>query len=776
MSARFQPCPDCGYAVETGAPHCPDCGLILVHERSLFGRLLGRKGPTHVPDNLRAVEGRIGEEIDRLEAQLAHLRGTQASLESRVSAARRDGRDPAPLLEALAGLADAVVEAMGLIQRQKAVRAGIAVQRDHNDIRAFMDGVEGSTERHGARKLLLDEPEIRALPPVEESAGLARLAWSPCGRWLAGLTAVDLIAGHSEQRLLFWDLDADPVAMRSLEVPASGACCLGFAPDGGTLAVGCVGELQLLDCPRAAWVGSGALRSTAGPAVQIRCVAFGPQGDQLIVGTEKGDLVRFSCATVGGEPQLQAGRPVSAVMGFPVYDLAIAPDASKLFASGGGALRLFWLRGGQLMGFSRRDQAGASQVELDRRGERLAVAEQGYVAVYDATLSKQLGRFRIGERVEAMRYAGDGERVAVHCGARLLLGSPDSRRVIQLPSGEGGFEHAAFSPDALRVALAWRDGQLELRIVELGTGGLVGFTRKAMAGLEWAVLEALRVRAEFGLDHIGAFAQERNMALHRQIKDMVRDAGLAAVYAVTRRAQAAEEITRSGEVGDLPFVATHLEGLFAELEDLHAQLARALPVGPDLEPYLDKLRVLPVAVLRGQADALMQAIEATLRGTQGAEEEAQRKALEDLEHMQAHVRAITGLANDLSGPFWGNPERPLLVEALRKLERDFPSWVDAMMARIASSAIGRIDAVEEQFGLDRLRDQRARIAGQAQGSGDVGAEADLLLESALGHGPFGKDATEQERRDNQAALDEEARRVDAETRAFLETQRITRTL
>jgi hypothetical protein len=177
MSARFQPCPDCGYAVETGAPHCPDCGLILVHERSLFGRLLGRKGPTHVPDNLRAVEGRIGEEIDRLEAQLAHLRGTQASLESRVSAARRDGRDPAPLLEALAGLADAVVEAMGLIQRQKAVRAGIAVQRDHNDIRAFMGGVEGSTERHGARKLLLDEPEIRALPPVEESAGLARLAW-----------------------------------------------------------------------------------------------------------------------------------------------------------------------------------------------------------------------------------------------------------------------------------------------------------------------------------------------------------------------------------------------------------------------------------------------------------------------------------------------------------------------------------------------------------------------------------------------------------------------
>jgi hypothetical protein len=774
MSAHFQPCPECGYAVETGAPHCPDCGLILVQERSLFGRLWGRKGPTHHPDNLRVVEARIGAEVERLEAQLEHLQGTKAGLASRADAARREGRDPAPLLEALAGLEDAVVEAMGLIQRQRAVRAGIAVQRDHNDIRAFMDGVEGEAERSGPARLLQDEPGLLELPPVQESAALMQLAWSPCGRWLAGVTGTNLIAGETTQRLLLWDLEAEPVGVRSLEVPANGACCLGFSRAGDLLAVGCVGEVQLLDCARMAWAGSGALRTGPGPAVQVRCAAFDPGGDQLVVGTEKGDLVRFSCARVGGDPQLGVGRPVQAVQGFPVHDLAITPDAGKLYSSGGGALRLWWLRGGQLMGFSRRDQPGASLVGLDRRGERLAVAEQGYVAVYDGTLSKQLGRFRVDAPVVSMRFAGDGERVAVQCGARLLLGSPDSRRVLELPAGDAPFELAVFSPDALRVALAGSDDGLTLRLLDYGSGGLVGFTRKAMAGLEWAVLEALRLRSEFGLDKIGSFAKERNLALHRQIKDMVRDAGLAAVYAVTRRAQAAEEITRAR--GDLPFVARHLEGLFAELEDLHAQLLRALPLGPDLEPYVDKLRVLPVAVLRGQADALMQAIEATLRGTQGASEDDQRAALVELEGLQRHAGAISRLANDLSGPFWGNPERPLLVDALRKLARDFPGWVDAMMARIASSAIGRIDAVEEQFGLDRLRDQRARIAGQAQGSGDVGAEADLLLESALGHGPLGKDATEQERADNQAALDEEARRVDAETRAFLETQRVTRTL
>ena len=778
MSPHFQPCPACGYAVEAGAPHCPDCGLILAQERSLFGRLLGRKRPTHHPDNLQAVEVRIGAEIERLEAQLEHLQATKASLSARADAARREGRDPAPLLEALSGLEDAIVEALGLIHRQRAVRAGIAVQRDHNDIRAFMDGVEHSSERQGPVRLLEDRPELRPLPPVAESAAFTQLAWSPCGRWLAALTAVDLLAGTTGQRLLFWDLEAEPAVMRSLSVPANGACCLEFSPDGALLAVGCVGEVQVLDCAVAGWAGSGALRGSSGTADQVSALAFGPESDQLVVGSERGDLIRFTCARFAGELRLSAGRPIEAVRGFPVRSLVMVPDGTKLFSSGGGALRLWWVRGGQLMGFSRRDQAGAHLIGLDRRGERLAVAEQGFVAVYDDTLSHQLGRFRLDEPVQGLHFVGDGERVAVHGGGRILLGSPDSRRVLELPVGDEPFDAAAFSPDALRVVLAAgpSDGQHSLRIVDLGAGGLVGFTRKAMVGLEWAVLEARRLRAEYRLDDIGSFASERNLALHRQIKDMVRDAGLAAIYAVTRRAQAAEEITRAGAQGDLPFVARHLEGLFAELEDLHAQLGRALPLGPDLEPYLDKLRVLPVAVLRGQADALMQAIEASLRGTQGASEDDQRAALAGLEGLQAHAKALGRLANDLSGPFWGNPERPLLVDALRKLDRDFPGWVDALLARIASSAIGRIDAIEEHFGLDRLRDQRARIAGQAQGSGDVAAEADLLLESALGHGPLGKDATEQERRDNQKALDEEARRVDAETRAFLETQRVTRTL
>ncbi len=735
---------------------------------SLLGRLFRKRGPTHHPDNFRALEERLNAEIARLEEQLEHLRSTKRPLEERLQVARRQGREPKPLLEALSGLEDAIVEARGLILRQRTVLAGVAVQREHNDILAFMDGVEESSEHRNASAMLQDRPDTRALSSIELSGPLLALAWSPRGRWLAGLTGVDLLGGRSTQQLLFWDLQADPAVLRRLDLPSSGADSLLFSPSGELLVVGCAGGAQVLGCAIARWIGEATLPGNE----RVTAMCFGPSDGWLVVGTDRGDLVRFSCEHLDDRVIMRGERPVQAVRGFPVRGLAVLPDGSKLFSVAGNGVRLWWVRDRKLMGFSGRDLAGPGLLVMDQGGRQLAVAEQGFVAVYDEALTKQVGRFRVPGPVQALCFHGDGERVLVQVDGRLLLGSPDSRRVLELPVGEAPFEAVAFSPDALRAVLASvpAAGRIEPRIVDYGTGGLVGFTRKAAVGLEWAVVEARRLRAEFELDRVASYKHERNWALKRQLEGMVRDAGLAAIYAVTRRAQAAEEVTRGS--GDFDLVGRQLGELFAELEDLHAQLGRALALAPDLEPYLDKLRVLPVAVLRGQVDALMQAIESTLRSTQGASEDDQREALAQLERFQAHLGGLERLANDLSGPFWGNPERPLLVDGLRKLARDFPGWVDTMLATIASSAIGRIDAVEESFGLDRLRDQRARIAGQAHGGGDVAAEADYLLESALGHGPMGKDATENERQDNERALDEEARRLDAETRAFLETQSV----
>lgn len=770
MPPRFRPCPDCGYAVEADAAHCPECGLLFGPGPSLLGKLFRKKRPTHHPDNFRALEGKLRGEIERLEAQLEHLRGTKRPLEERLEAARRQGRNPAPLLEALSGLEDAIVEAHGLILRQRTVLAGISVQRDHNDIRAFMDGVEQDADSHGAAALLQDRPDTRLLPAIELSGSLLAFELSPCGRWLAGLTGADLVSGRTTQQLLFWDLQAEPAAVRRLDLPAAGADTLVYSPSGALLAVGCSGGLQLLGCATARWIGQAALPGNA----RVSALCFGPSDDWLVVGTDRGDLLRFGCEHDTEHAKLKGERPVQAVRGFPVRGLAVLPDGSKLFSIAGGAARLWWVRGRQLMGFSSRDLDSPGLLAMEPGGRHLAVAERGFVAVYDTALAKQVGRFRIPSPALALRYNGDGERVAVHVAGRVLLGSPDSRRVLELPTGERPFEAVAFSKDALRAVLAVspQPGHLEPCVVDYGTGGLVGFTRRAVVGLEWSVVEARRLRAEFELDRVASYKHERNWALKGQIEGMVRDAGLAAVYAVTRRAQAAEEVTRAGR--ELDLVERQLGELFAELEDLHAQLGRAVAVAPELEPYLDKLRVLPVAVSRGQVDALMQAIESTLRGSAGASEDQQRQALTQLERFQAHVGALERLANDLSGPFWGNPERPLLVDGLRKLARDFPGWVDTMLASIASSAIGRIDTVEESFGLDKLREQRARIAGQTHSGGDVAAEADMLLEDALGHGLMGKDATEAERQANERALDEEARRLDAETRAFLETQQVAK--
>jgi len=306
---------------------------------------------------------------------------------------------------------------------------------------------------------------------------------------------------------------------------------------------------------------------------------------------------------------------------------------------------------------------------------------------------------------------------------------------------------------------------------DLGGGGLLGRTWAASAGLARAMAQAATLREEFGIGAGTPGTLVRDLALKAQIEAMVRDAGMAVVYTVTRRAQVAEGLTRAGR--SLEEVGRHLAGLFAELADLHAQLGRALPLAPDLGPTLRKLELLPVSVLRGQVDALLQAVEAVLASTRDAGEEALRSAVERLRALQAHLDRLARLANDLVGPFWGNPERPPLLESLARLQRELPGWLDLVHARIASVISGRLDAVEESFGLDRLHAQRARIAAEAQGA-DVAAEADWLLESALGQGPMGKQHTEQERRGAQDALEAEWRRVRAETDAFLETQHAAR--
>jgi hypothetical protein len=462
---------------------------------------------------------------------------------------------------------------------------------------------------------------------------------------------------------------------------------------------------------------------------------------------------------------------VQAVPGFPIRGLAIGPDGLLLWSSGGPGLRIWWVRQRQLVPFSERPAEGVGLLAAHRSGSRIAVEQAGLAAVYDAGLSQQLGRVPALAGISALAFAPDGERLLLLDGDALVLGSPDARRGRGLLPA-GGVLAAAFAPDGLAAIYASTvAGGVAIERLDLDAGGLVGRTFAAAAALERALEQAARLRAEHGLDRVAALRSSRTLALRAQLEAMVRDAGLAVVYAVTRRAQLAEELTRAD--GDLPAVGRVLADLFAELLDLHGQLVRSLPLGPDLAPAITKLELLPVAALRGQVDALLQAAEATLSGAHGAPEEAQRAALERLRAQQAHLERLARLANDLAGPFWGNPERPPLLAALAGLQRDFPGFVDAMLARIASSAIGRIDAVEESFGVDRLRDQRARIAGSAQG-GDVAAEADWLLENALGNGPLGKEQTEAERRGARESLDATWRRLDAETRAFLETQRAGR--
>ncbi len=760
MAERFIPCPECGFAVEAGREFCPDCGLHLRHKASLFGRLMGRGAPQRNPENLRALEARLQAEVERLQEHATHLEATRRPLQERVDGARSQGRDPGPLLEAIRGIDAAIQEARLLVQRQRAVLAGVDVERSHNRIRAFMAGLEDDADGQSLDQLLSGEPERAALPLPAGLERLSGLAWSPCGRWLAGLT------GEGRQ-LLLWSLE-QPGPPRSIEIPHARADLLAFSHDSELLALGCRGGVQLLATAEAEHTAAALLPGGGwGVAPTVTALAIEPGGAWLAVGDNKGQLHRFAC-----DDGLRALQSQRGAHGFGLAGLAVEPGGLRMFSAGSGTVRSWWVQGDKLVGFSSRELAGAGHIGFDPGARRIAVAQGGFVSVWDASMSHQLGRFGLEGHLRSFAFFGDGQRLACWSSRGLVLGSPASRKIFTLWNTGAELTAVAFAPHALRAACATEDpdGALSLELVDFASAGLVGLTRKAMAELENSIREAIRLRSAFELERPGARAAKES-ALVTHLRGLVRDAGLSAVYAVTRRAQAAEEATRRG--GELDEVVRQLDLLFGELDDLEDQLERARVQAPDLEPYLQRLRVLPVAVLRGQVDALMHNIEVTIRSGDVADEESLRVALARLRRLEAHVGDLERLANGLSGHFWGNPERPLLVEALRRLQRDFPGWIDAMLARIVSSAIGRIDALEESFGLDVLRDQRARIAGQAGAGGDVAAEADWVLRNAMGEGVLGKDHTEAERQGAVEQLDAEWRRLDAETRAWLEMHRVT---
>ena len=679
-------------------------------------------------------------------------------LDERLGLARGQGREPGPLLAALREADAAVQQAALLLERQRALLAGVDVERSHNRVRAFMARMEESAGQGDPAELLRDAPPRRSLCLPAGAGSLAGLRWSPDGRRLAGLTG-------DRRRLLLWDPGADEEP-EQLELPQGQATALAFHPTREILFAACGDGLHLADLGTGRWqcgVQRRPAPSTPSSSA-VRCLCIAHDGSWLALGLQDGGLQRFALDPTGELRLLEHQRRAhdQAVTG-----LVASPDDLQLFSAGGGELRQWWVRGDCLIGFTRKPLAGAELLDLSSDGRRLVVGQGHAISWWDQGLSRMQGRCIVMGRVQGMSFASDGQRVLIRSAVRLEIGSPSSRRVFPLASfAAGSLRSAACSPDALRVACFLQEsrdkGRLEL--LDLGAVGLAGMTRRALRQLRRATDLAGELSRE--LD------RERRTSLLGQLRGLVRDAGLSVVYAVTRSAQAVEEAARRG--GELGSVHDQLDLLFAELHDVEALMVQAVEVAPALEDYLAKLRQLPIAVLRGHVDVLMEAIERLIRSTEGAAEERLKATLLRLAQLEKHALGLEGLANGLSGSFWGNPERPRLVEALGRLRRDFPTYVDALVARIASSAIGRLDPLEEELGLDELAAHRARIGRRSGGRGEVAEEADWLLEKALGEGPLGKDETERERGRASRDLDAEWRRLDAETRAFLELHRLTR--
>jgi WD40 repeat protein len=106
--------------------------------------------------------------------------------------------------------------------------------------------------------------------------GLADLAFSPDGRWLAGV---------SSERVLLWSIGGDGATEQRADLGLAGGLSLGFRPDGRALAIGTIdGRIDLIDLDGA--IGQPVLQLNPTPSENFDAVerlAFSPDG-QLLAG------------------------------------------------------------------------------------------------------------------------------------------------------------------------------------------------------------------------------------------------------------------------------------------------------------------------------------------------------------------------------------------------------------------------------------------------------------------------------------------------------------
>ena len=316
--------------------------------------------------------------------------------------------------------------------------------------------------------LLNEQQENGDLPATPSAAGVAAVAFSPNGKFLASAD------GDGYVRL--WDTATDKPAGQPLPVAPQppgtrvGLGALAFSPDGKLLASAAGGSMRLWDTATDKPAGQP-LPATPGSGVYG--VAFSPDGKLLASGDSDGYVQLWDTAT---GKQIGTPLPSGPSSDLGVFGVAFSPDGKLLASTDGlGFVRIWDTATGKPAG--KPLPAGNEPIGLafSPDGRLLAVASfDGYVRLLDTATGKPDGRPLPADPaagVYGVAFSPDGKLLASADGDGYvqLWGTATGKHIGQpLPADPQptdqtvGVSGVAFSPDGGLLASANLDGYVQL--------------------------------------------------------------------------------------------------------------------------------------------------------------------------------------------------------------------------------------------------------------------------------------------------------------------------
>jgi WD40 repeat protein len=319
-------------------------------------------------------------------------------------------------------------------------------------------------------------------------AAILGVAFSPDGTRLA-------TAGSCCPRVVIWDArSGDPLGAIAGHVNA--ATGVAFSPDGSLLAT--VGRDRMLRVVHG--VTGRLLRAVAGHAFWIEDVAFFPDGKRLVTASKDSTAVVWDVAAPGGA-QLRALRGHADA----VQDVVASAESQVLVSLDRSGHPLWWdaatgdsLRAGDSLS---RWQSATPGTLLALGGDHLVMNTHGDLSFWSIG-SRRVEDSLVGHRVTVFALAGDSLVAAFTADSSLIVrnlktgksasfatavppadlmaASPDGRRVLVLPAGQGALldaesgrvlaarefpfqvRTAAFSPDGRLIAVGGDAQAVEL--------------------------------------------------------------------------------------------------------------------------------------------------------------------------------------------------------------------------------------------------------------------------------------------------------------------------